>query len=826
MTSIPRYFAGRHVADHILTQTKACTFRDLVETLKKPVRLAVTGAEYRAMTKPQQADAKKVPYLVACTFSESPWTGRKVEFAEQCNLIFLDIDDSPETRETALLFLSSPGTLADRLDGLNFAAYRTASSTPEKPRLRVMVDADSIPPARYADAVRTIAARLGLAHVTSESVLPTQPMFRPSVYSDTPDTEHPMIATSFDGRPFSVEDIRASDLPALVRQGNATTPSATGDLLDTLANSKQPMSGIDKAEAVKMLSYLSPACSRAEWIQVGTALHHQFGDSGEDIWTEWSRGSREKFVGEADCHTNWKVFRDTPAGRSPITLRTVAMRAKERGWTLIKPLTSYDDSDLGNAQAITSRLRQDIRFVPQQGFWLVWDGCRWRVDRTGSRLNQMVDGCVKEWLREAAGIDDHDQKKKASKRGLSLGDRSERDAALEMMKHQPMIMIEGDAVDAEPSLLGVPNGLLDLSTGELLPNARQHHITKSIAASFDPAATCPKWEAFIERVTRDHEGLAAFLQRSVGYSLTGLTAEHVFWFLHGCGKNGKSVFMETMQALSGEYGRRASDRLFSISRHGGDAPLDELAGLPGVRMLFGSETADGVRLNEKLVKDLTGGDTLRGRRLYCDGFDFTPSAKLWMFGNHKPEICGTDHGIWRRVLLVPFSAHISDEEQDKHLTIKLRAELPGILNWALAGLRQYREIGLAPPPCVIAATNSYKTDEDALGDFLDECVESGEGPEFAVSKNALYVTYAQWAKKSGLRYPLSSKSLSRRLKDRGFVEVPSRMWSGYRLRGGLPFDDLPPFSPKLPRSEVLEKVTGKWGSNGQMVETESQGEAT
>jgi putative DNA primase/helicase len=778
------------------------------------------------MTKQQQADVKKVPYLTACTFPNSPHEGRRKELATACNLIFLDIDDSPETRSTALLFLQSPGTLAARLDGLSFACYRTASSTPEKPRLRVMVDADSIPTDRYADAVRTIARRLGLAHVTGESVIVTQPMFRPSVFSDTPDTDHPMIATSFDGRPFTVEDIRASDLPALVRSGREVTAPAGGDLLDTLANSKQPMSGIDEAEARKMLSHLSPECKRAEWVMVGAALHHQFGDKGEDIWIEWSRKSTVNFVSDEDCHRNWKVFRDTPVGRSPVTLRTVARKAKERGWALIKPLTSYDDSDLGNAEAITSRLRQDIRFVPQQGFWLVWDGCRWRVDRTGSRLNQMVDGCVKEWLREAAGIDDHDQKKKASKRGLSLGDRSERDAALEMMKHQPMIMIEGDAVDAEPSLLGVPNGLLDLSTGELLTNAREHHITKSIEAAFDPAATSPRWEAFIERVTRDHEGLAAFLQRSVGYSLTGLTAEHVFWFLHGCGKNGKSVFMETMQALSGEYGRRASDRLFSISRNGGDAPLDEIAGLPGVRMLFGSETADGVRLNEKLVKDLTGGDTLRGRRLYCDGFDFTPSAKLWMFGNHKPEICGTDHGIWRRVLLVPFTAHISDEEQDKHLTMKLRAELPGILNWALAGLRQYFEIGLAPPPCVIAATNSYKTDEDALGDFIDECVERGEGPEFAVSKNALYVTYEKWAKKSGLRYPLSSKSLSRRLKDRGFVEAPSRMWSGYRLRGVLPFDDLPPFSPKLPRREVLEKVTGKQGANGQMVKAESQDEAS
>jgi putative DNA primase/helicase len=267
-----------------------------------------------------------------------------------------------------------------------------------------------------------------------------------------------------------------------------------------------------------------------------------------------------------------------------------------------------------------------------------------------------------------------------------------------------------------------------------------------------------------------------------------MTAEHVFWFLHGCGKNGKSVFIETMQMLSGEYGRRASDRLLSVSKFGSEAPLDELAGLPGVRMLFGSETADGVKLNEKLVKDLTGGDTLRGRRLYHDGFDFRPVCKLWMFGNHKPEICGTDHGIWRRVLLVPFTACISNQEQDRQLAVKLSAELPGILNWALAGLRQYHDHGLAPPQCVTAATNEYKSDQDTLGDFIDECLERGQG--FTVSKGDIYQAYERWARNGGQRLPLTSKRLSRQLKERGFIELPSRMWAEYRIRADLPFDHL------------------------------------
>jgi hypothetical protein len=349
MTPKPRYFTGRHVADHILTQTEACTFRDLVETLKNPVPLAVTHDEFWKMQKAEQAKTKMVPYLVACTFPASPHEARKVEFAEPCNLIFLDIDDHPETREMAKMFVSSPETLKSMLDGFNFAAYRTASYTPEKPRLRLVVDADGIPPARYADAVRTIASNLCLAHVTSESVLPTQPMFLPSIFADQDRIrDNPMIVSSFDGVPFTTKDISTdgTELPGTKSAGAGTITRTSGDLLDDLANASAPMSGIDEAEAVKMLSHLSPDCSRPEWIKVGSALHHQFGDAGEDIWIDWSRGSREKFVGEADCHTNWKVFRDTPMGRSPITLRTVAMKAKERGWK--QPASSHTTDGTGS----------------------------------------------------------------------------------------------------------------------------------------------------------------------------------------------------------------------------------------------------------------------------------------------------------------------------------------------------------------------------------------------------------------------------------------------------------------------------------------------
>lgn len=328
---MPRYFTGRSVSSHTLTQVDARTFADLVKQLiGLPVSLAVTHDEFWRMPKTEQAEVKKVPYLVPCTFPSSPHEGRKTEFAGPCNLVFLDIDDSPETRETSRTLVTSPGALATRLEGLNFAAYQTISSTPEKPRLRVMVEADAIPPERYPDAVREVARRLGLHHVTGESVIVTQPMFRPSIFSDTPDTDHPLIATHFEGKALTVADIRADGLPGT---GSSSTLATTGDIIDALANDREPMKDFPEGEVAKALAFISPDCSRAEWIAIAAAIKHQLGEDGEDAFIEWS-SKGQKFVSDEDCRKEWITLRETPSNRAPITFRSVVQKAKEAGYKL------------------------------------------------------------------------------------------------------------------------------------------------------------------------------------------------------------------------------------------------------------------------------------------------------------------------------------------------------------------------------------------------------------------------------------------------------------------------------------------------------------
>lgn len=449
------------------------------------------------------------------------------------------------------------------------------------------------------------------------------------------------------------------------------------------------------------------------------------------------------------------------------------LRSKAATPSIAPALWQYSKNDLGNSEALATFIQGQAFFCPQLQAWFIY---RLRWERDGSQqISVMASNLSRQALQEAGDLDDHHLREEAVKRALKIGNLGPMQNAITLAATDPRVVVHLNQLDTDPSLIGVENGVLNLMTGELVPASHEIFVTRCIRTTFNPHASCPVWESFIERVTRDYEGLAEFIQRSVGYSLTGQTTEHVFWFLHGDGRNGKSTFIETLQKLSGEYGIRASEKLLAISKHGSEAPLDEIAGLYGMRLLFGSETQEGVRLNEKFIKDLTGGDTILGRRLYQPAFQFRPTCKLWMFGNHKPEICGTDLGIWRRVLMIPFTARLTDEEIDKGLLSKLRAELPGILNWAIAGLQRWKRLGLAPPPCVTQATTEYRSDQDILGDFINEKIIQTPGTN--TTKAVMFNSYERWATEKGYRSFLSSKRLSRQLKARGFRELQTRMWA-------------------------------------------------
>lgn len=333
---MPAYFTGKHVSSPKLERSTAATFQDFIQQfIGLPIPLSVTYDEYQSMGKKERAEAKLVGYVVPCTFPKSPWEGRKIEHAQACHLLILDIDDPEDARP----FVDEPVTLIDALSGLNFAAYKTISSTPEAPRLRVIVEADSIPADRYPDAVLTVAQMMGLTKVTRESAIAVQPMFKPTVFRDQdPDLDHPIIVTKFDKGAFKLSQISADieSLPGLVSGNKPARTAKVGDSLDDfLTFYKAPVEGVTLEAVKEALSHLSSDCSRDEWLAVAAALKHQFAATQPEeayvVFDEWS-SSGSKYEGQKDTHTIWKSFSEQPRGRSPITIRTLLKRAVESGW--------------------------------------------------------------------------------------------------------------------------------------------------------------------------------------------------------------------------------------------------------------------------------------------------------------------------------------------------------------------------------------------------------------------------------------------------------------------------------------------------------------
>jgi len=314
-------------------------------------------------------------------------------------------------------------------------------------------------------------------------------------------------------------------------------------------------------------------------------------------------------------------------------------------------------------------------------------------------------------------------------------------------------------------VLNVNNGTIDLKTGKLRPHDSNQKLSKIVPIDYDPTAKCPRWSSFLYRVMDDDDDMIDFLQRAVGYTLTGDVGGQCLFFTHGMGANGKSVFLEVLLQLLGEYGTNTRAETIMQTRNTG-IPND-IARLVGKRFVGVSEIELGQKMAESLIKDLTGGDTISARFLHKEYFDFKPEFKLWIRGNHKPNIRGTDDGIWRRIHLIPFDVQIPVAERDGSLPDKLREELPGILRWAVDGAIAWLQDGLRVPEKVCAATNEYRNDMDRLSDFIAErCVVDPSCSAFA---GALFSSYKEWCEESGERYT-SQTAFGSALGERGYLK--------------------------------------------------------
>jgi putative DNA primase/helicase len=445
------------------------------------------------------------------------------------------------------------------------------------------------------------------------------------------------------------------------------------------------------------------------------------------------------------------------------------------------PHTSRRDpehlTDLGNAERLVRRHGQDIRFCFLWRGWFAWDGTRWAEDDTG-RVARAAKDTIRHLFTEAAAIEDRGHREELARHALRSEAGGRLEAMISLAESEPGIPIRPAELDADPWAFNVSNGTLDLRTGGLREHRREDLITKLAPVAFDPAATCPRWLAFLERIFAGNQDIAGFVQRLAGYGLTGGIAEHILSIFYGPGSNGKTTLCETLLSLWGDYGGPAAPDLLMAKRD--DTHPTGVADLHGKRLVVSQEVGEGRRLHETLVKQLTGGDTIKARRMRQDYWQFRPTHKLILYTNHKPIVRGTDHAIWRRIALVPFTVTIPEEEQDKELTEKLAAELPGILNWALEGCRAWQQGGLRPPPDVRAATEQYRQEEDDLGEFLAECTVAEAGA--TIDAATVYQLYQGWALGHGLtdKEKMTQTMFGRRLGERFTRERPGGRW---RYRG-------------------------------------------
>jgi putative DNA primase/helicase len=421
------------------------------------------------------------------------------------------------------------------------------------------------------------------------------------------------------------------------------------------------------------------------------------------------------------------------------------------------------------ALEFTRRHALDWHYVAAWGQWLLWTGTHWQHETTlkAYHLARLV-------CRDAAATC---PSAKVAARISSAGTVS---AVERLARADRRHAATSDAWDRDLWALNAPGGVVDLRTGKIRPHDRAEYITKITTAT--PAGDCPTWRQFLATVTGNDIQLQAYLARLVGYALTGVTTEHALFFLYGTGANGKSVFVNTIAAILGDYATNAPMDTF-MAVHGERHPTD-MAGLRGARLVTSIETEQGRRWAESKLKALTGGDKISARFMRQDFFEFTPQFKLVVAGNHKPSIRTIDEAMRRRLHLVPFTVTIPPRQRDKTLSDRLLAERDGILAWAVHGCLEWQRIGLQPPPAVMAATEEYFEAEDALGRWLDECCLLGVNhTELSAT---LFASWKAWAEAAG-EFVGSQRRLSDLLIARGFEKCRvahdgARGFQGLKLR--------------------------------------------
>jgi putative DNA primase/helicase len=554
-----------------------------------------------------------------------------------------------------------------------------------------------------------------------------------------------------------------------------------------------------------LLSHISSDTDYASWRDIVWSILSTGLTRAETIARDWSMQAKDRYEEEA--------FQTLVASFDPIrgiTPGTLYYHAKLNGWVRpIEPqrevqassarlngslnlegLKSQGDLDppslgvdkftsLGgdeyNGKRLASLIRGKLLYIHETGDWLEFaEKSGWTHAAPGAAVRAAKE-LLKQLRTEAAEAYKAAPDDNLTKALMSHVKRSSQaqqiKAMIEMAKSEPGMTVRLSEFDNDPMLLGVANGVLDLRTAQLLPTSPNILVSKRCKVAYDGDAQCPRFEQFMAEIQPDEE-VREFLQRWIGYGLTGLTSEQKFAFFYGSGANGKSVFIEVIAWLLGDYAIRMATEVLMSYKRNPQAASPEIVALKGARYAYANETVEGRHLDDARVKEMTGGDTLTGRVPYGKAaISFQPTHKLSIAGNHKPEISDASNGMWRRVMLVPFEQTIAADKRDPNLLDKLKSEGSGILNWALQGLLAFQKNGLQVPQSIARATEAYRDEQDILGEWISGSCNTGA--TLSASKVKLYESYRAWCEENG-NMPLSQGRLTKRLNERGYRLAPDK----------------------------------------------------
>ncbi|MCH8272262.1 MAG: hypothetical protein IIB41_03300 [Candidatus Marinimicrobia bacterium] len=422
-------------------------------------------------------------------------------------------------------------------------------------------------------------------------------------------------------------------------------------------------------------------------------------------------------------------------------------------------IPTFSESDAGNAEMLAYHYGDKIRYNHSEGKWFIWNGNYWEQD-VSKKVYEYAKETAKQRQLDALNITDSTKKILSLKFALKFEDHHKINACLNSAKSHRLLATTANDWNVDPFRLQCKNGVLVLDNEiKFIASSPEMMTSQSIGCEYVPEAGCPTFEKALSEMMNNRQQLFEFVQRAIGYSLSGEISEHCFFIMYGSGANGKTVLQNTIKTLLGDYAKHSQFAAFTQRYN--NSQTNDLARLHSARIVIASEGSDSKKFDEEQLKQITGADNVTARFLYHESFTFTPKFKLWLAVNSLPKVDDVSEGFWRRVRIIPFERLFEGEDRDPNLEEKLKKELPGILNWALRGFQTWKQQGLTPPSEVLNATKEYQTESDDVAQFLED--QTLRDDNSRIRTNDLYSAFCNWHEREYSGKPMTQNRFSRRV---------------------------------------------------------------